>query len=321
MRRRSDPVLITHEREQPVSDEQSPEANLSKRERQKARRAQRLEAERAAAASAKRRRLGAFAVVGVLIAGAAGYFVQQNLAERAAEREVIEAGQARLGELGCTSDEEMPPLGAGHFDPADLEANPPEAIYDHLPATSGQHMGQVVATGIYDEYVDERLAIHNLEHGYVVMWYDEEADPDQVDALKDFAQERIDDGDAEIVVAPYNQALDEDANFAFTAWERRQLCEEFDEGVALNFVREHLNNQRAPETFAGPHSSGEEGVLDPGTDGVVFPPLAEGEAQGGPRADQVPVDEDEADADEEADAGDEEPADGVEPDPDADDDS
>ncbi|MEX0658459.1 MAG: DUF3105 domain-containing protein [Egibacteraceae bacterium] len=296
-----------------MPDEQSPEANLSKRERQKARRAQRLEAERAAAASAKRRRLAVFAVVGVLIVGAAGYFVQQNLAERAEEREIIQAGQENLDELGCTPVEEMPPLGAGHFEQAQLAANPPEAIYDHLPATSGQHIGQVVVTGVYDEYVDERLLVHNQEHGYVVMWYDEDADPDQVEALKAFAQERIDDGDAEIIVAPYNQPMDDEANFAFAAWERRQLCEEFDEGVALGFVTEHMDNQRAPETFAGPHLGGQPGEVDPATDPAVFPPLAEGGAQGGPRIDQSPVDDDEAadpDAETEVEMGDDDEEEG-----------
>lgn len=294
-----------------MSDEQSPEANLSKRERQKARRAQRLERERAAAASAKRRRLAGFAVVGVLIVGAAGYFVQQTLVERAEERELIQAGQENLEELGCTPAEEMPPLGAGHFEQTQLATNPPDAIYDHLPSTSGPHLGgQVAVTGVYDEYVDERLVVHNMEHGYVVMWYGQDADPDQVEALKAFAQERIDDGDSEIIVAEYNQPMDDGANFAFAAWERRQLCEEFDEGVALGFIDEHMNNQRAPETLVGPHLGGGAGELDPATDPAVFPPLAEGGAQGGPRTEEVPgTDDEEADVemgDDEADDDDSE---------------
>lgn len=260
-----------------MSDEQSPEENLSKRERQKARRAQRLEAERAAAARAQRRRLGGFVLVGVLIAGTVGYFVQQNLAERAEEREQIAAALDSLDELGCSTDEEMPPLGAGHFEQTELAANPPDVVYDHVPTTSGRHIGSVVGTGVYDDYVDERVTTHNLEHGYVVMWYAEDADTAQVDALKAFARERIADGDREIVVSPYNGAMDDDANFGFVGWERRQLCEQFDEGVALNFINEHMNNPRAPEAFAGPHAAGEQGVLDPaeGDGPLVFPPLGQ----------------------------------------------
>lgn len=261
-----------------VADDEAPdEANMSKRERQKARRAQRLEAERAAASKAQRRRLAGFVAAGLLVAGVVGYFVQQNLAERRAEQEQIEAALANLDELGCTPDEEMPPLGAGHFsgEAQELEGNPPDVVYDHLPTTSGRHIASVVATGVYDEYVDERLTTHNLEHGYVVLWYDEGADAEQVTALKEFAQERIDDGEQEIIVAPYNQDLDDDANFAFVSWERRQLCDEFDEGVALNFIREHMNDARAPEAVVGPHLGGEPGELVPGEDQVVFPPMAD----------------------------------------------
>lgn len=260
-----------------MADEQRPdEADLSKRERQKARRQKRLEAERAAAASAQRRRIGGFVLVGVVIAGVVGYFVQQNLAERRAEREIIAAAQENLEELGCTPDEEMPHLGAGHFSgPQELPDNPPEALYDHLPTTSGRHIASVVVTGVYDEYVDERLTTHNLEHGYVGIWYDEEADAGQVEELKEFARERIDGGDNEIFVAPYDQPLDDDANFAFVAWDRRQLCQQFDPGIALNFINEHMNNQRSPEAVAGPHLGGNQGELDPAEDVVVFPPMGE----------------------------------------------
>lgn len=265
-----------------MADEQRPdEENLSKRERQKARRQQRLEAERAAAASAQRRRIGGFVLVGVLIAGVIGYFVQQNLAERRAEQDLIASAEENLEELGCTPIEEMEPLGAGHFGGEELAANPPEAIYGHLPTTSGKHIGSVVATGVYDEPIDERVTTHNLEHGYVTLWYAEDADPEQIDELKEFTQDRIGEGDGEIIVAPYTQPMDEGAAFGFVAWERRQLCEQFDPGIVLNFINENMDNARAPEALAGPHLGGAAGELVPGEDKVLFPPLAD--AGPGPR--------------------------------------
>lgn len=255
------------------------EENLTKRERQKARRAKRQEAERAAAARSRRTRLLATALVVALVVGGIGFFVQQMLASRAEEQALIEDAMARLDELGCTTDEEMPSQGAGHFGGAEVAANPPETVYEHLPTTSGRHVGNVVVTGVYEDYVDERVTTHNLEHGYVVAWYDEDADPEQVAALKAFAQERIDDGDEDLVVAPYNQALDDDANFAFVSWERRQLCESFDEGIMLNFVNEHMNDQRAPEAAAGPHRGGRQGELDPAEEPVVLPPLGDADLE------------------------------------------
>lgn len=264
-----------------MADEERPdEANLTKRERQKQRRAQRQAAERAAAARSRRIRLGAFVLVGVVVAGTAGYFVQQNIAERRAERQEIEQARADQQAFGCTDVLEMPPLGAGHFEGPELGQNPPETVYDHLPTTSGQHIGSVAVTGVYDDYVDERLTTHNMEHGYVIMWYAPDADPEQVEELKAFAQERIDEGDEELIVAPYDRAMDEEANFAFTSWERRQLCDEFNDGIALGFIRENMNNERAPETFAGPHLGGRQGEIDPAEeDGpLVFPPLGDEQA-------------------------------------------
>lgn len=259
-----------------MADEQTPdEASQTKRERQKARRAQRQEAERAAAARARRTRVGAFVVVGLLVVGTAGFFVQRNLADRAAERELIEEARADLAAFGCTEVEEMPPLGAGHFGEQELTGNPPETVYDHLPTTSGRHIGTWTVTGVYDHYIDERLTTHNLEHGYVVMWYDEDADPGQVTELKEFAEERIEAGDQELIVAPYNQPLEEDANFGFVSWERRQLCDEFSSGIALGFINENMDNERAPETFAGPHL-GEEGVVPDGDGPLLYPPLSQG---------------------------------------------
>ena len=265
-----------------MADDHSPdESNLTKRERQKARRAQRQEAERAAAARARRTRIGVLVLVGVLVAGTAGYFVQQNLAERSQERSMIEDARADQAAFGCTDVEEMPPLGAGHFSDAELAPNPPETAYAHLPTTSGPHIASVIRTGVYDEYVDERLTTHNLEHGYVVMWYDEDAADEQVTELEEFAQERIDAGDQELIVAPYNQPFEGDANFAFASWERRQLCEEFSPGIALGFINENMNAERAPETFAGPHTGERQGELDPDEeDGpLVFPPLSDDGAE------------------------------------------
>lgn len=294
-----------------MADEQRPdESNLTKRERQKARRQQRLEAERAAAAKAQRRRIGGFVIAGLLVLGAIGYFVQQYLAERRAEQELIAQAQENLEELGCTPVEEMESLGAGHFGGEELATNPPDAIYSHLPTTSGRHIGSVVATGVYDEPVDERVTTHNLEHGYVVLWYGEDADPDQVEELKEYARERIGEGDDQIVVAPYTQELDEGANFGFVAWERRQLCAQFDPGIALNFINEHVDDARAPEAFAGPHHAGEQGVLVPGDDEVLFPPLAEGpagprvpEEDGAPELEEPDMDPDAEETDEDAGEG------------------
>lgn len=274
-----------------MSDES--QENLSKRERQKQRREARREAERNAAKRARTTRLAVFVVIGLAVAGGIGYFVQQTLAARGERAERLAEAAT---ESGCTDVQQPESLGAGHFQ-GNLAPNPPEAVYDHRPTTSGQHIGTWAQTGVYDSYVDERLTTHNLEHGYVVMWYAEDAPDDQVEALKTLAQEEIDEGNQEIVVAQYNAEMDEGANFAFTAWEHRRLCDEFDAEIASAFVDDHMNTPSAPETNAGPHMN--DGI-DPETQQAVFPPLDD--AAGDPGADDG--DEQDAGEDAEGDTGD-----------------
>jgi hypothetical protein len=39
------------------------------------------------------------------------------------------------------------------------------------PPTSGQHYGQWVPAGFYDEEISDGYLVHNMEHGYVVIYY------------------------------------------------------------------------------------------------------------------------------------------------------
>lgn len=268
--------------------------NLSKRERQKQRREARKEAERNAAKRARVTRLAVFALLGLVAAGGVGYLVQQAVAGRAERSERVEQGQQAASEFGCTEVEQPEDLGGGHFSGPELGQNPPDAIYSHQPTTSGNHIGSVVRTGVYDSYVDERLTTHNLEHGYVVLWHAEGAPEGQVDDLKSFAEERIDAGDKELIVAPYNAEMDEGANFAFTAWGNRQLCDEFDADVAFAFLTQFHNGPDAPETNVGPHIG--DGV-DPENQQAVFPPLGEASGDPGPEADGEQGDGEDAEED------------------------
>ena len=43
--------------------------------------------------------------------------------------------------------------------------------YNSDPPTSGPHYGQPAQAGFYDEALPDEQLIHNLEHGYVVIWY------------------------------------------------------------------------------------------------------------------------------------------------------
>ena len=43
--------------------------------------------------------------------------------------------------------------------------------YNSDPPTSGPHYAQPAQAGFYDEALPDEQLVHNLEHGYIVIWY------------------------------------------------------------------------------------------------------------------------------------------------------
>lgn len=264
-----------------MADEEQPEgAELSKRERQKQRRREKRAQELAQQRRARRTRRAVLAVVVVLALGGAGYGGAQLVGSWQEDRALRAEAAEQLDELGCEEQTQMPDLGAQHITPEAVAQFPPEEIYDHRPATSGLHFGQVVVSGVYDKLVDERLLVHNLEHGYIVAYYGEDADPDEVAELREAAEEQMGGNFPKTIVAPWDGALPDGAQFAYSAWRNRQLCEQFHPGVLLTFLREfHGTAGSAPEAEVPAHMRpAGQGELDPAeVDGpLLLPPLGEG---------------------------------------------
>ncbi len=246
----------------------------SKRERQKQRREVKLREQRAQAAKARRNRLLAFVALGVLVAGLVGAAIANQVRQRQEVAQRRAAAEARLDEVGCTPDTEQPNTGQGHLGAQDLATQPPDVLYPDRPATSGMHFGNWLKTGVYDVRVDERILVHNLEHGYVVAYYDEDAPDDEVEALKSYAQTQIDGRFQKLIVAPWGEQLPDEANFAYVAWSFRQLCEQFDEEIADVFLTAHHSGAGiAPEKTLAPHLQAGNGTLDPEGKDLLLPPL------------------------------------------------
>lgn len=259
-----------------MSDEQLPdESSMSKRERQKARRQQKLEAERSAARSEKAKKsVATFAVI-ALVVGALGVWGYSAFTDRQERQQAIEEARANLGELGCTEVEEPQVLPSQHLSGTELASNPPDALYPDRPASSGRHIGSVAQTGVFDKVIDERLLLHNLEHGYVTIYVHSDVDEETWQEVAEFAEGEISGNTEKIIVSRWDDDLPNDGNIAFAAWGARQVCEEWDRGVALAFLSEyHYLEGSAPERTVQPHRS--EG-LDPDEEegDVLFPPLGQ----------------------------------------------
>ena len=248
--------------------------DFSKRERQKARRQAKLQQQAVLDKKARRNRLLTFALLGVILLGLVGLAVQRNIAAKNAEKAEKAEATAKLDELGCTPDEAQEDAGQGHLDGTTLGENPPDSLYPERPASSGQHFNNWLMTGVYDQLLDERALVHNLEHGYVVGYYDEGADEAQLTEFREHLQAQIDGDYPKIIAAPWDGDLPGEANFAYLAWNQRQMCADFDTQVFDVFVKAHHSSAgEAPEKGLAPHLEEGGGTLDPGDEPVLLPPL------------------------------------------------
>lgn len=130
-------------------------------------------------------------------------------------------------------------------DPGPYKSNPP---------TSGPHYGQEFEAGFYDELSPESQSPypegylgHNLEHGYVIFWYDcgllNDAD---CDTLKTQIQVVMDKFNGLKLIAIPARSLD--VPLVMVSWGQMLRFETFDEGLASKFVS--VNRDRAPEPNA-----------------------------------------------------------------------
>jgi len=138
------------------------------------------------------------------------------------------------------------------------EAHVPEGQdpgpYNSEPPTSGPHYAQEYEAGFYDESSPEAQAAypegylgHNLEHGYVIYWYNcNLLDSNECTELKDQIRESMaDSGNTKLIAFPRSSL---DVPVAMTSWGQLLKMDAFDPGQAKKFVS--ANRNRAPEPNA-----------------------------------------------------------------------
>jgi hypothetical protein len=124
---------------------------------------------------------------------------------------------------------------------------PALTTYPSIPPTSGPHANippGPLPAGVYDEAPDLARVIHSLEHGATVIWYSPSASGAQLDQLKSFYDQQIDEaavGQDRVIVAPYDYPgeggqLPDGVMMAPTAWHRLQNCTQVNLAVAYDFT-------------------------------------------------------------------------------------
>lgn len=130
---------------------------------------------------------------------------------------------AALREAGCTYTN---PKSQGR---QHTEALPPNFKPNSTPRASGPHSNQTIIYGSYTETVPELNAVHNLEHGAVIVWYGPDVAQSTINQINDFYNEDPNG----LIVSMHPQLGDE---LALVAWTQVARCPRFDENAAQQFV-------------------------------------------------------------------------------------
>lgn len=165
---------------------------MGKKSKQVVERRERVEQMRREQRAAERRRtfviIGAFSLVGLLIIGAAAFVPIKNWINDPSRKAMTDFGvpAAQAGASEPTKD-----AGAGTND---HKPDGQTVDYKMAPPSAGAHWAQPATFSRTFYTLDDRPAVetlvHNLEHGYTLVWYDETIakDDEQLDQLKQLAQ-------------------------------------------------------------------------------------------------------------------------------------
>lgn len=122
------------------------------------------------------------------------------------------------------------------------------------PPSSGNHYGADFPQGFYEVNdhqtqlpYPEGYLLHNLEHGYVVFWYncellDDASCLELKTQIKDVMEKENND---ELIAFPWNSTH---TPLVMTSWGYLLEMDEFDESIVRRFIR--TNRNRSPESHA-----------------------------------------------------------------------
>jgi hypothetical protein len=143
---------------------------------------------------------------------------------------------------GTTIGTQMPLQAAEHINP------PAKGTYNSIPPTSGQHYNQAGVApapwGIKDSTLQNEVTTHNLEHGGIVIAYNN-LSPAEVDQLKGIVRALMNGAYRKIILEPYPALTD--AKVALTSWGWILKLPSVDQIQIVQFTRSHYADPSLPE--------------------------------------------------------------------------
>jgi hypothetical protein len=131
-----------------------------------------------------------------------------------------------------------------------------------IPPSGGRHNPTSLGTTtrFYPLSADPQpeRAVHDLEHGFIVGWYDKDLPADQVSKLQALAQDPSLTRFLAVGWTPGDGVLPAGKHFVLTSWGRTDRCSSVSADVVKQFVTSHLNSSLAPEAGLGPTSNADQ---------------------------------------------------------------
>jgi hypothetical protein len=212
----------------------------------------RRERERRIREARRRQRMRRLARWGVAAGVAGGVAVAIFLFTRQGREEQAEA-QAAASRLNCTPIETKQDEvdAAAALDQQTLHSPPFSQGRNGVPVTAGRHSTPLPsAPAVYEQPIPEANAVHNLEHGYVVIYYAAEGDNELTDPIRSRLED-LANGEEKVLMAPYRGLA---ASFDLVAWGKLQTCDPPDDAepddaatVAEYFISQFRSGGLAPE--------------------------------------------------------------------------
>lgn len=124
--------------------------------------------------------------------------------------------------------------------------------YTSIPPDGGKHDGSgtlAVRDGFYSEASVE-LAVHSLEHGAVIGWYDEKLPDAEVELLRKIGISSS-DRNMRLIMVPWDRSdFPDNKHFVLTSWGHTLRCGKVSGEVIDKFATTYTNHKDAPEAGA-----------------------------------------------------------------------
>ena len=178
--------------------------------------------------------------------------VEENTVEKAGlSGEAAELARAEVGEKEITN---MMPAGGKKPDPAQpLPDEPPKGIevypattnhtvkrpivYERHPPTNGDHDPLWQNCGFYEEPIEDRHAVHSMDHGVVWITYSPDLSEQQIKSLRPYGKEHY------VVVSPYPG---QNTLVTATSWRVQLELKGVDDPRLRRFVNQFRISEIAP---------------------------------------------------------------------------